>query len=138
MKHTTINTSGMLADRLRVMRKTEALSFCAGSLEPKTKEAESSPASLDRHFRYKVSTEVFFLCGTKIKIFLKKNTILFGFNHSIYVHWLADVHSGGFAPAFTLSFHDSECSRKPPMPIASVVMGQCKKQEDKVLRMKSL
>jgi hypothetical protein len=29
-------------------------------------------------------------------------------------HWLADVHSGGFAPAFTLSFHDSECSRKPP------------------------
>ena len=114
MKHTTINTSGMLADRLRVMRKTEALSFCAGSLEPKTKEAESSPASLDRHFRYKVSTEVFFLCGTKIKIFLKKNTILFGFNHSIYVHWLADVHLAVFAPAFTLSFHDSECSRKPP------------------------
>jgi hypothetical protein len=23
------------------------------------------------------------------------------------------VHSGSFAPAFTLSFHDSECSRKP-------------------------
>jgi len=39
-----------------------------------------------------------------------------------YVHWLVDVHSGSFAPAFTLSFHDSECSRKPPMPIASVVM----------------
>ena len=34
-----------------------------------------------------------------------------------YVHWLADVHLAGFAPAFTLSFHDSECSRKPPMPI---------------------
>jgi len=31
-----------------------------------------------------------------------------------YAHWLADVHSGGFAPAFTLSFHDSERSRKPP------------------------
>ena len=31
-----------------------------------------------------------------------------------YGHWLADVHSGSFAPAFTLSFHDSECSRKPP------------------------
>ena len=31
-----------------------------------------------------------------------------------YVHWLADVHSGSFAPAFTLLFHDSECSRKPP------------------------
>jgi hypothetical protein len=29
-------------------------------------------------------------------------------------HWLADMHSGSFAPAFTLSFHDSECSRKPP------------------------
>ena len=40
-----------------------------------------------------------------------------------YVHRLADVHFGGFAPAFTLSFHDSECSRKPPMPIASVVRG---------------
>jgi len=25
-----------------------------------------------------------------------------------------DVHLAGFAPAFTLSFHDSECSRKPP------------------------
>jgi hypothetical protein len=31
-----------------------------------------------------------------------------------YVHWLADEHSGSFAPAFTLSFHDSEYSRKPP------------------------
>ena len=31
-----------------------------------------------------------------------------------YVHWLADVHLAGFAPAFTLSLCDSECSRKPP------------------------
>jgi hypothetical protein len=31
-----------------------------------------------------------------------------------YVHWLADVHLAVFAPAFTLSFHDSERSRKPP------------------------
>jgi len=31
-----------------------------------------------------------------------------------YAHWLADVHLAGFAPAFTLSFHDSERSRKPP------------------------
>jgi hypothetical protein len=31
-----------------------------------------------------------------------------------YCHLLADVHFAGFAPAFTLSFHDSECSRKPP------------------------
>jgi len=46
-----------------------------------------------------------------------------------YAHWLADVHLAGFAPAFTLSFHDSERSRKPPMPIASVVMGKCKKKE---------
>ena len=38
-----------------------------------------------------------------------------------YWHWLADVHLAGFAPAFTLSFHDSEYARKPPVPIASVV-----------------
>ncbi len=31
-----------------------------------------------------------------------------------YVHWLADVHFGSFAPAFTLSLCDSERSRKPP------------------------
>jgi hypothetical protein len=31
-----------------------------------------------------------------------------------YRHWLADVHSGSFAPAFTLSLCDSECSRNPP------------------------
>ena len=31
-----------------------------------------------------------------------------------YVHWLVDMQLAGFAPAFTLSFHDSECSRKPP------------------------
>ena len=46
-----------------------------------------------------------------------------------YVLWAADVHSGSFAPAFTLSFHDSECSRKPPMPIASVVSSKPKKKE---------
>jgi len=34
--------------------------------------------------------------------------------HTPMGHWLADVHSGSFAPAFTLSFHDNECSRKPP------------------------
>jgi hypothetical protein len=44
-------------------------------------------------------------------------------------HWLADVQFGGFAPAFALSLCDSECSRKPPMPIASVVMRQFKKQK---------
>ena len=45
-----------------------------------------------------------------------------------YWHWLADVHLAGFAPAFTLSFHDSEYARKPPVPIASVVSGQAKKK----------
>jgi len=35
-------------------------------------------------------------------------------NTRLYGHWLADVHLAGFTPAFTLSFHDSECSRKPP------------------------
>ena len=43
-----------------------------------------------------------------------------------YVHRLADVHLAGFAPAFTLSFHDSESARKPPVPIASGVSGHCK------------
>ena len=38
-----------------------------------------------------------------------------------YVHWLVDVHFGSFAPAFTLSLCDSERSRKPLMPIASVI-----------------
>ncbi len=46
-----------------------------------------------------------------------------------YVHRLADVHFAGFAPAFTLSLCDSECSRKPPVPIASVVIGQAKKTQ---------
>jgi len=39
------------------------------------------------------------------------------------VHWLADVHFAGFAPAFTLSFHDSERSSRQgrdQMPIGSV------------------
>ncbi len=44
-----------------------------------------------------------------------------------YGHRLADVHFAGFAPAFTLSLCDSECARKPPVPIASVVSRQCKK-----------
>ena len=47
-----------------------------------------------------------------------------------YGHRLADVHLAGVAPAFTLSLCDSECSRKPPVPIASVVMCNFKKNED--------
>ena len=48
-----------------------------------------------------------------------------------YVHWLADVHSGSFAPAFTLSFHDSECSRKPPNAHSLGRYLQAKKKEDR-------
>ncbi|MGC3977775.1 MAG: hypothetical protein QM751_05780 [Paludibacteraceae bacterium] len=106
------NTSGMPADRLRVLRRLSSFFLCRLPGSRKTKEAESSPASLDRLFRYKVSTEVFFLCGTKVRIFPKKNVILFGFNHSIYGHWLADVQLAVFAPA------------NRQMPIASFVMGK--------------
>ena len=45
-----------------------------------------------------------------------------------YVHRLADVHLAGFAPAFALSLCDSEYARKPPVPIASVVVIHCKKK----------
>ncbi|MEI8273172.1 MAG: hypothetical protein WCG08_11160 [Paludibacter sp.] len=31
-----------------------------------------------------------------------------------YAHWLAEVQLAGSSPALTSSFHDSECSRKPP------------------------
>ena len=44
-----------------------------------------------------------------------------------YGHRLADVHLAGFAPAFPLSFHDRKFARKPPVPIASVVMYNIKK-----------
>jgi len=51
-----------------------------------------------------------------------------------YCHLLTDVQLAGFAPAFTFSLSESEYSRIPiaietPMPIASVVMGKCKKKE---------
>jgi len=41
------------------------------------------------------------------------------------------VHLAVFAPAFTLSLGDSECSRKPPMPIALVVIANIKKRNEK-------
>ena len=44
-----------------------------------------------------------------------------------YALWAADVHFAGFAPAFTLSLCDSESARRPPKPIASVVMPHSKK-----------
>ena len=46
-----------------------------------------------------------------------------------YGHRLADVHSGGFAPAFTLSFHDSERSRKPPNAHSLSCYGQQQKNK---------
>jgi hypothetical protein len=49
-----------------------------------------------------------------------------------YVHRLADEHLAGFAPAFALSLCDSECSRKPPVPIASGVTSKPKKKKKDV------
>ena len=46
---------------------------------------------------------------------------------------LSDMHLAGFAPAFTLSLCDSECSRKPPVPIASVVRRKLKNQKKDIL-----
>jgi len=40
------------------------------------------------------------------------------------------VHLAGFAPAFTLSFHDSECSRKPPNAHSLGRYQQAEKKED--------
>jgi hypothetical protein len=50
----------------------------------------------------------------------------------------AEVHFAGFAPAFTLSLGDSERSRKPPMPIASVVRWHSKKRKKTDLLLKNL
>jgi hypothetical protein len=47
------------------------------------------------------------------------------------------VHLAGFAPAFTLSLCDSEYARKPPVPIASVVMGHFKKK-DRLMKLKKI
>jgi hypothetical protein len=41
------------------------------------------------------------------------------------------VHSGSFAPAFTLSFHDSERSRKPPNAHSLGRYQQAEKKEKK-------
>ncbi len=51
-----------------------------------------------------------------------------------YVHWLADVHFAGFAPAFALALCDSEYARNPPVPIASAVRRHSKKQKKTNLR----
>ena len=46
-----------------------------------------------------------------------------------YALLAADVLLAVFAPAFTLSLCDRECSRKPPVPIASVVTSKPKKNK---------
>jgi hypothetical protein len=52
-----------------------------------------------------------------------------------YVHLLADVHSGSFAPAFTLSQGDSEAPANRRMPIASVV--RCNPKNEKLIDLRS-
>ncbi len=47
----------------------------------------------------------------------------------MFTGWLTCILEG-FAPAFTLSLCDSEYARKPPVPIASVVMGHFKKMKN--------
>ena len=54
------------------------------------------------------------------------------------MHLLVDVHSAGFAPAFTVSLCDSEAPANRRLPIASVVMGNCKKKNMKTLIYKIL
>ena len=44
------------------------------------------------------------------------------------VHWLADVHSGSFAPAFTLSQGESEAPASCRMRIVSVVSSNVRKK----------
>jgi len=71
-----------------------------------------------------------------VNLFLTKKTT----HNTRYVHWLADVHSGGFAPALAALICNSFCPSAdgqrmlPPsadgqMPIASVVRRQCKKNK---------
>ena len=50
-----------------------------------------------------------------------------------YVHLLADVHSAGSAPAFTVSLCDSVAPANRRMPIASVVRRSCKKKDRHIL-----
>ena len=46
-----------------------------------------------------------------------------------YALWAANVLLAVFAPAFPLSFHDRKLARRPPKPIASVVMAYSKKRK---------
>ena len=48
-----------------------------------------------------------------------------------YAHLLVDVHSAGFAPAFTVSLCESEAPANRRMRIASVVRRHSKKNKRK-------
>ena len=50
-----------------------------------------------------------------------------------YALWAANVLLAVFAPAFPLSFHDRKFARRPPKPIASVVMGYGRKKEKQTI-----
>jgi hypothetical protein len=52
-----------------------------------------------------------------------------------YALWAANVLLAVLAPAFTLSLCDSEYARKPPVPIASVVM--CNPRNKKLIELRS-
>jgi hypothetical protein len=54
-----------------------------------------------------------------------------------YVHLLADVHSAGFAPAFTVLLCESEAPANRRMPIASVVRCNPKKRKEQTTSVKS-
>ena len=47
-----------------------------------------------------------------------------------YAHLLVDMQLAAFAPAFTVSLCESECSRKPQVRIASVVVGSKPKKKE--------
>jgi hypothetical protein len=71
----------------------------------------------------------------KTRKYIDKNQLL---THA-YAHLLADVQFGGFAPAFTLSFHDSEYARKPQVPIPrSLAASRKKKKERRLTRQQQL
>jgi hypothetical protein len=53
-----------------------------------------------------------------------------------YFHLLADVHLAGFAPAFTLSFHDSECYRKLPITHSTSTLAVIEKNRNDIEKQK--
>jgi hypothetical protein len=52
--------------------------------------------------------------------------------------WLDEAHLAGFAPAFTLSQGDSECSHNPPIRIVKVVRANAKKKDRQTIETMSV